>query len=84
MKAENSSLLKEIGAGHPALGGTRRSIFERIKNEQHRPLLTLPTLKAEIDKIADDRRDRITESRPTYVDTSKLVPTGGKGNNRHG
>lgn len=73
LKAENVSLLKEMG---PVilLWAEPDAIFERIKNESHRPLLKVSDPKAEIDKILDYRRPYYERAADVTIDTSKLGP----------
>ena len=69
LKEENVVLLKEMG---PVilLWAEPDSIYERIKNEKHRPLLKVLDPKAEIRKILEFRKPYYYSAAQKVVDTS--------------
>jgi len=73
LKEENVSLLKSLG---PVilLKAEPDVVFERVKNEKHRPLLEVADPKAEIVKILEFREPFYDKAADHVVDTSKMSP----------
>jgi len=75
LREENVALLKSMGPVIWLWAGPE-TVYERVKNETHRPLLEVADPKAEIKKILDFRKpiyDRVADLK---VDTAKLSPEG--------
>jgi shikimate kinase len=73
LKEENVALLKTMGpiillTADPAV------IYERIKNETHRPLLETADPQAEITRILERRRPFYARAAEHTVDTSQAAP----------
>ena len=75
LREENVALLKSMG---PViwLWAEPEIVYERIKNETHRPLLRVADPKAEINKILDFRMPIYARVADLKVDTEKLNPEG--------
>lgn len=73
LRDENAALLKSMGSVI-LLWAEPEVVYERIKNETHRPLLQVPDPKAEISRILDYRRPFYDRAADVTIDTSKLDP----------
>jgi len=75
LREENVGLLRSMG---PViwLWAEPEVVYERIKNETHRPLLEVADPKAEIKKILDFRMPIYARVADLKVDTAKLNPEG--------
>jgi shikimate kinase len=73
LRAENVALLKTMG---PVilLWADAEVVFERVKNEKHRPLLNVADPKAEMVKILESRELIYNRAADYKVDTSKMTP----------
>jgi shikimate kinase len=75
LKAENVALLKAIGPVVLLKAGPD-IIYERIKQEKHRPLLEVPDPPAEIKKLLAYREPFYNSAADHVVETAKLTPEG--------
>ena len=73
LKEENVALLKTIGP-IVLLKANPDAIFERVKDEKHRPLLAVADPKAEIIKRLEARQPFYDRAAEFTVDTSGLAP----------
>ncbi len=71
LREENVKILKQIGP-LILLWAEPETIYERLKQETHRPLLNVPDPKAEIKKILSSRSPIYNKIADFKVDTSKL------------
>ena len=71
LREENVRMLKGVGP-LVLLWADVDAVYERIKNEPHRPLLSVPDPKAEIKKILTSRTQIYNSVADFKVDTSKL------------
>jgi shikimate kinase len=71
LREENVKMLKETGP-LVLLWADPEIVYQRVKQETHRPLLNVPDPKAEIKKILDYRMPIYNRAADFKVDTSKL------------
>ncbi|MBU1027363.1 MAG: shikimate kinase [Candidatus Margulisbacteria bacterium] len=71
LRQENVKLLKEVGP-LVLLWAEPNVIYQRIKNEKHRPLLKVKVPRAEIYKILEQRESIYRQAADFEVDTCKL------------
>ena len=73
LRDENVALLKAMG---PVilLWADPPAVYERVKNETHRPLLDVPDPQAEIIKILEYRKPFYDRAADYKVDTSRKIP----------
>ncbi len=70
LRAENRLLLKEHGLAI-YLSVTPRELYERTRNDLHRPLLQVPNRRAVIDRL-------VAERDPLYREVATLTYSGGR------
>lgn len=73
LREENVSLLKNLGP-LILLWADPEVVYERVKNETHRPLLMVDNPKEEIKKILDYRTPIYNQVADYKVDTSQKTP----------
>ncbi len=75
LRAENVALLKALGPV-VLLRASAEVIYQRIKDEKHRPLLDVADPLAEIRKILSSREPFYDRAADHVVETANLTPEG--------